>query len=143
MAESHVISGLVAKRSEMAGLIQHYQAEISRISTDLNHIDATIKLFSPEFDLRTVRAKAHRERSHSFTHGERPRLILDILRESVDGLTSGEIAEAMLRLKGVESNANRIEQFQRCALSALNKLEAKGLVAPSETEGAARIWKIA
>ena len=80
MAESHVVSGLVAKRSEMAGLIQHYQSEIARVSGDLRHLDATIKLFAPEFDLRTVRAKEHRERNQYFRQGERPRMVLDILR---------------------------------------------------------------
>jgi hypothetical protein len=82
MAESHIISGLVSKRSELAGLAQHYQAEINRISGDIKHIDATIKLFDPEFDLRTVRAKEHRERNQSFNKGECQRTILDILRES-------------------------------------------------------------
>lgn len=63
MAESHVVSGLVAKKSELAGLMQHYQAEISRIGFDLKHLDATIKLFDPDFDLRTVRSKEYRERN--------------------------------------------------------------------------------
>jgi hypothetical protein len=54
MAESHVVSGLVAKRSELAGLVQHYQSEISRLTGDLHHLDAAIKLFAPEFDLRTL-----------------------------------------------------------------------------------------
>ena len=35
MAESHVVSGLVSKRAEMAGLIEHHQKEITRLSSDL------------------------------------------------------------------------------------------------------------
>ena len=115
MAESHVVSGLVSKRSELAGLVQHYQTEISRITGDLNHIDATIKLFAPEFDLRTVRTKEHRERNQYFKPGECPRMTLDILRESSDALTSRQIAADMLRRKGLELSAERLDQLQKRA----------------------------
>jgi len=47
MAESHVVSGLVAKRSEVSGLISHYQHEIARLQGDMQHLDATIKLVIP------------------------------------------------------------------------------------------------
>jgi hypothetical protein len=107
MAESHVISSLVSKRSELAGLVQHYQSEISRITGDLNHIDATIKLFAPEFDRRTVRAKEHRKRNQYFKPGECPRMTLDILRESAYVLTSRQIAADMLRRKGLEPNVKK------------------------------------
>ena len=59
MSESHVVSGLLERRAEMGGLIEHHQKEMSRLAGDLQHLDATIKLFSPDFDLRTVRGKAH------------------------------------------------------------------------------------
>ncbi|MDP1774696.1 MAG: hypothetical protein Q8L15_20710 [Methylobacter sp.] len=143
MAESHIISGLVSKRSELAGLVQHYQVEISRITGDLNHIDATIKLFAPEFDLRTLRAKEHRERNQYFKHGECPRITLDILRESGDALTSRQIAADMLRRKGLELSAERIDQFQKSVLNVLKKLEDKGLVVQGGTKGVSRTWRIA
>lgn len=97
MAESHVVSGLVSKRAELAGLVQHYQVEIGRLTGDLNHIDATIKLFAPEFDLRTLRAKEHRERNQYFKPGECSRVALDILRESGGALTSRQIVDAVLK----------------------------------------------
>ena len=70
MSESHVVSGLVEKRSELAGQIQHHQTLIQRLAADLGPLDATIKLFAPEIDLRTVRARAHRERDQYFVVGE-------------------------------------------------------------------------
>ncbi|WP_036244164.1 hypothetical protein [Methylobacter tundripaludum] len=142
MAESHVISGLVAKRSELAGLVQHYQSEISRIAGDLGHIDATIKLFSPEFDLRTVRTKEHRERNQYFKSGECPRMTLDILRESGDALTSRQIAADMLRRKGLELSTERLDQLQKSALNVLKRLEDKGLVMQGLSKGISHTWKI-
>lgn len=142
MAESHVISGLVSKRSELAGLVKHYQTEISRIAGDLNHIDAAIKLFSPEFDLRTLRAKEHRERNQYFKSGECPRMTLDILRESSDALTSRQIAADMLRRKGLELSAERLDQLQKSALNVLKRLESKGLVMQGTQKGISHTWKI-
>lgn len=57
MAESHVVSGLVAKHAELAGLIQFHRAEIERVASDLKHLDATLKLFAPEMDLRSLGSK--------------------------------------------------------------------------------------
>lgn len=142
MAESHVVSSLVAKRSELAGLVQHYQSEISRIAGDLNHIDATIKLFAPEFDLRTVRTKEHRERNQYFKPGECPRMTLDILRESSEVLTSRQIAEDMLRRKGLEPSVEKIDQLQKSALNVLKRLEDKGLVTQGNPKGISHTWKI-
>jgi hypothetical protein len=45
MAESHVVTALVSKRAEMAGLIEHHRKEMGRLATDLAHLDATLKLF--------------------------------------------------------------------------------------------------
>ncbi len=57
MAEPHVVSGLVAKHAELAGLIQFHRTEIKRVASDLQHLDATLKLFAPETDLRSLGSK--------------------------------------------------------------------------------------
>lgn len=143
MSESHVVTGLVAKRAEMSGLIQECQAEIDRIANEISHIDATIKLFSPEFDLRSIRAKQRRKQNKYFKPGECPRLVLDILRKTACAMTSRRISEAMMQVKGIEPNAEMIDQMQRNALGVLKILENKGLVVQGTPEGLARTWMIA
>lgn len=44
---SHVISALIAKRAEIAGLINDLERKIRQHRTDLAHIDRTIGLFDP------------------------------------------------------------------------------------------------
>jgi hypothetical protein len=143
MSQSHVVSGLLAKHSELSGLIDHHMQEIKRMDADLRHLGATIKLFAPEIDLRTVRSKAHRERNQYFMPGERPKMILDILRRSGSTLTSRQIAEAMLKRKHLEHSAEMINEFQKNALGALKKLEIKGLIMQGNPDGTARTWKLA
>ena len=82
MAASHVVAALITKRAELVGLIEHQQKEMARLADDLAHLDATLKLFSPEIDLRTIRAKAHWVRNRFFRPGECQRMVLDIFREA-------------------------------------------------------------
>jgi hypothetical protein len=51
------LTALISKRAELAGLIEHQQKEMGRLADDLAHLDATLKLFSPEIDLRTIRPR--------------------------------------------------------------------------------------
>lgn len=142
MAESHVVSGLIAKRSEMAGLIAHHQKAIARLAADLTHVDATIKLFSPEVDLRTVRAKTHRARNQYFKPGECQRLILEIYRDAAgQELSSRQVAEQMVLRKGFENTSDMIEQMQKNAVAVLRRLEGK-LFQLGNGIGRAQTWAL-
>ena len=48
MAESHVVSALVRKRAEIAGLIARTERQLGQFRADLVHLDATLRLFAPE-----------------------------------------------------------------------------------------------
>lgn len=130
MAESHVVSGLIAKRSELDGIVQFHRAEIHRLSVDLGHVDAAIKLFEPEFDLRTVHTKVLRQSNPYFIHGEAPRMVLDVLRRS-NGVAIGtrQIGEEMISANGVDLKG--VEDWNlllKPVFSALKRLEKKGTV---------------
>jgi hypothetical protein len=55
MENEHVISGLIRKRKEIAGLIEDVQLRMRQLIIDLDNIDATIRLFQPEIDLEEIR----------------------------------------------------------------------------------------
>jgi hypothetical protein len=143
MAESHIVSGLVAKRGEMAGLIDHHQKQIVQLAADLGHLDATLKLFAPDMDLRTLRPKEHRERNAWFRPGEAPRFILDTLRQSVTPLTSRDLTEHLIALKGMDGGADLIEAIQKTLGTTLRTLLKRGTIAEGPRMGVARTWRIA
>lgn len=129
MAETHVVSGLVAKRSELAGLIEHYQAEMRRIGSAIGHIDAAIKLFDPDYDLRTIRAKAHRKRNMYFKQGECSRLVLDILRQANTPMATDEVAVALMKGKGLDTNDAELVKFtKKAAITALRQQANRNLI---------------
>jgi len=51
MAESHVLSGLAAKRSELAGELNFLKAEMDRIASEARAIEVAIKVFDPDYNL--------------------------------------------------------------------------------------------
>ena len=103
MAESHVVAALVSKRAELPGLIEHHQKEKRRLADDLAHLDATLKLFFPEIDLRTIHSRAHQMPSRFFRPGECQRMVLDIFREAQGAaLSSRQIGEALTARRGLE-----------------------------------------
>lgn len=144
MSESHVVTGLIAKRAEMAGLMAHHQQEIDKLASSLSHLDATLKLFAPEMDMRSLRPKKRRERSVIFRSGEAPRCILDILRKAQGPLTSREIVERVLVTRQLEATPERIAAVQKSILTVIKGLEGKKLaqVSAAVGKGGVRSWEI-
>jgi hypothetical protein len=70
MAESHVVSALVDKRAEIAGLIRQTEQQLGQFRADLMHLDSTLRLFAPDLEPKTIRAKAIRRSDGWFELGE-------------------------------------------------------------------------
>ena len=140
MAESHVVSGLVSKRSELTGLIDHHQKEVERLVSDLVHLDATIKLFSPELNLNTIKRKQYRRYSRLFKQGECHRLAMDALRKAKAPVSTVKMVEGIMKFKGIPS-----EQYQTVCDSVNNSMryaERMGNVRRSGMDGASIVWKL-
>ena len=128
MAESHVVSGLVAKRSELAGLIDHHRKEIDRLADDLTHVDAAIKIFDPEYDLRTVPIRLLRKRNPLFKSGECARRILDALREGKEPMTCRAMTEIIAGKKGWNLKEIDIEAVMKGLNAVLRRMEKAGTI---------------
>jgi hypothetical protein len=92
MAQSHVLSALIDKRSELMGLIDVKRKELEQLTQGLVSIDGTIKLFDPDFNLLSVKSKRHYAVDDVFERGELSRLALGLLRGqslTIDQLMTG------------------------------------------------------
>jgi hypothetical protein len=92
MAQSHVLSALIDKRSEIMGLIDVKRKELDQLNQGLLSIDGTIKLFDPDFNLLSVKSKRHYAVDDVFERGELSRLALVLLRGqslTIDQLMTG------------------------------------------------------
>ena len=143
MGQTHIVSGLVTKRAEIDGQIIARLAEIKDLKQVLHHLDRTIKVFSPEFDLRTIRATRTNTRNALFAHGEAQRLVLGVMREHGEAMTSRQITDAIIDRKGFEDLSSTITQVQKDVLNILRRLERKEVVILCESNSGILHWRIA
>ncbi len=142
MAETHVISALTKKRSEVSGEIKHYEKLLKQSKLNLQSIDQTIHIFDETYDLRTIRAKrVHKERY--FKTGEAKVLILDMLRTATEPLSTNSIAKKLAFNKGIDDNRNfDLEHFKKIIFASLERCENNGLIDRIGKEGLSILWHI-
>lgn len=142
MAQTHVVSALVTKRAELDGQIIAKQEEIKALKDVLHHIDRTIKVFSPEIDLRNIRARRSNKMNPVFAHGEVQRMVLNYMRCADGVVISREIADSIIKAKGVEVTVELLAQTQKNVLTVLRRLEHKGVVAVVDSPDGLLHWQI-
>lgn len=141
MSQSHVVSGLLSKRSELVSMLEHYTVEVDRLDSELKHLDATIKLFAPETDLRSLPPKRFVEANKVFKQGESGRLVLEVLREAGGTLNTQAIAQRIADKKNLDEA--KVKSIRDTILDTLKRLETKGVVRQSGKDGLAILWMLA
>lgn len=129
MSESHVVTGLVAKRAELTGQIEHFQAQIRQLSMDVDHVDATLLLFNPDYDLLSIKPKGIRSMNPWFLKGEITRLTLEALRTASAPLSTCDITDALIALKGIAiAGTKERDRLTKSLLGALQMMRKRGVV---------------
>ena len=141
MAESLVVSGLVAKRGELAGRVERCRQELQRLAEQLVHVDATIRVFDPSYDVKGIRARRQGDRSQRFRSGECQRLVLEVLRDAVEPLSGRTLAQAVLARKGLAGSGQELARVQKTALAVLRRLVAKGVARSVTLPGGTQAWE--
>ena len=98
MAESHVISALVAKHAELQGRIKSYQEAIKEARDEISTISKSIKIFDPNYDLRKIAPKKTRERY--FKHKELTKLVIEYIKSN-DNVDINELTEYVMKAKAL------------------------------------------
>ncbi|MFN3658491.1 MAG: hypothetical protein ACK4UO_14670 [Pseudolabrys sp.] len=142
MAESHVLSGLLAKRSELAGKIEFAQAELRQMMIDLDSIDATIRLFNPEIDLVQIRPKIVPARNQAF-RGEIARIVLGTLRKAGKPLPTHEVALHVMAARSLNmADKPLLRVINRRVGAAMRHHRIKGLIRSVPGPGRSVLWEI-
>lgn len=142
MENEHVISGLIRKRAELAGQIEHAQTTLRQLIIDLDNLDATIRLFQPDIDLTEVKPKPLPPR-HAAFKGEVSRIVFAALRQS-GPMTSQQLAQYVMAERGLNTADKRlVKTVGKRVGSCLRHHRKTGLVRSVRGQGQFVLWEIA
>lgn len=145
MAESHVISGLITKHSELAGEIQLRQQEIVELRTDLEKIGSAIKVLDPEFNLRAIKSKIKKPQNRYFKPREANKLILESFRDADGDITSKELFDMVAARKDLDLKAldgREVRYFKMTLHTTLKRLEESKVVQEVGRRGTVIVWRL-
>jgi hypothetical protein len=99
----HVVSGLVAKRAELAGVIDQLQRQLDQHRADLTHIDGVLRILASDLDPETIRPKRAYRRNRYFARNELSRLCLGVFRTAAgEPVSIDDIAGQVIAAKGFD-----------------------------------------
>lgn len=137
MAETHVISALVSKHSELQGSIKYHQEIVLNLKSELETIGKAIAIFDPSYKTTFIRAKRISNASY-FPHGELNRRIIECLK--IKPSSVNEIAEYVFKDEEVDDAL--IAKYKQNISSLISKLIKRGTVSLF-TDNGVKFYKIA
>ena len=134
MAELHVVSALRAKRAEISAYVHDLEKKVETWRARLAHIDASIKIFSPETDPEAIPPRRTYRRSGYFRKGEFARLCLDELRKANGKpITTAEIVTKILGSKSLPNDPALFASLNERVLVYLRQHRKQGHVTKTGT----------
>jgi hypothetical protein len=139
----HVVSGLIAKRAELAGMIDQLQRQLDQHRADLTHIDGVLRVLASDLDPETIKPKRSYRRNRYFARNELSRLCLGVLRIAADELLSTEdIASRIITAKGLHAGDAILRAAIRDQVgSTVKRLHRNGAI-ENIGSGRASKWKL-
>lgn len=123
----NTIAGLQAKRKQLVKLRSDLEADVRKVTCDLDHLDACIRLFDPTAD--TAAAIKRYATKHRAKKGQMKRFVLDRLKEAQGPLTSLDIAEAWIADRGLRADDGTRVMIRKRVGACLTALQAASAVA--------------
>jgi hypothetical protein len=127
MAEPHVITALHRKYAEIMGELRKCEGQADKHRASLEHIEATIRLFKPEWSGEGIRPhKLHRS-SRWPSRGAGMKAALSVMKDATEPLTTRQIVlMALERCDMTEPEYNELKLICSSFNSALRNQAAKG-----------------
>src|SRR6476660_10092110 len=138
-----VLSGLVKRRAELAGDIENTHEALRKMVLDLESLDATIVQFDPDFRVETIKPKAFRPPKDWSNRGQMSRIILSVLRQAAEPLTSRDIALELLVERALDKNDQQLLRLMTKRVAVALRLQKdEGVVRAEQGPGQYVLWEI-
>ena len=141
MADPHVITALVKRRAELAGKIEAAHEGLRKMIVDLENLDATIVQFDPDYQVEAIRPKAFRPPKDWSNRGEMTRIILSILRQAAEPLTTRDIALQLLTERALDRNDLRLLRLMTKRVGVALRGQ-RGTLRSTQGPGQYMLWEV-
>jgi len=141
----NTVAGLVAKHAELTALREKYRAEIKKITVDIDHLDAAIRLFDPEADTYAIKEYVTKHRAQK---GSVKRFVLNAFREATEPLTSRQITEMWVADRGLAADEATLVIIRKrvgaCIKSCVNQglIEDRDWTKDHDQNGPYKLWAL-
>ena len=139
---NYMIEGLVKKRAELAGEITRNQDALHKLVTDLEHMDATLRIIAPDMEIEAIRPKVFKAPEDWSKRGEMGRMVLSILRTSRDPMTSREIAAQLVLQRGLAADQKMLKLMTKRVSTCLKRQRELGRAVSTNGPGFHLLWVI-
>lgn len=141
MGTQHAITALRDKRGELSGTIDALQDQLRAAMIDLDHVDATLRMFDPEIELDEIRPKPLPPRHHAFK-GQVTRSILAMLRNE-GAMDAKAITIRLMAERDLNPNDKALSKAMHKRIgAALRNLRERALVASAQGERGLLRWSL-
>jgi hypothetical protein len=100
VSNQYAVAALKERRAAIAGEITSLESRLRYLRQMVEHVDASLRLFSPTLDPDAIPAKKPYRRVKLFNAGELNRLILNALRKAGKPLSTAEVTAAVVQELG-------------------------------------------
>ena len=132
---------LVRLHADIGGRILANRAEAARLAGDAKHVEAVIRMFDPDHNVRAIAARRRVQGNPWFKRGTLFRHALDVLRAAPEPMTVRQITDAVMAAKGITTatakQRNGIEAGVRASLE-----DHAGKTVQRVGEGVPKMWRL-
>lgn len=123
----HTITGLLAKRADLFNEAERIRDRLAEIKNDIGAIDRTLNVLGYTGDLDAAMPRQKRE--VIFGRGELTRAIMGELRHAEAPLSSRDIAQTIVAMRGEDARDRKyISDLTKRVSKALRQMKAEGHV---------------
>src|ERR1700731_1279783 len=138
-----VLSGLVKRRAQLAGDIENTHEALRKMVLDLESLDAAIVQFDPHNRVESIKPKAFRPPKDWSNRGQMSRIILSVLRQASEPLTTRDIALQLLVERALDKSDLRLLRLMTNQVGgALRGQRENGVVRCDQGPGQYMLWEI-
>lgn len=141
----NTVAGLVAKHKELCELRERYRNEIKKLTVDIDHLDACIRLFDPAADSYAIKEYVTKHRAQK---GSVKRFVLNTLREASSAMTSRDLTELWVQDRGLKADEATLTAIRKrigaCIQTCVTQdlIEGAGQTVDHGAFGPYKLWRL-